>query len=180
MLCKVVSMSRQISVSCGYNTSVLSHPRWPNLTTVGPSRQSVSLQLDQRSKFLVLPQFRTSRRLRTEASGDIVSPGQYAVLAHLRGGPRTLRELADRETVQAPSMTRIVNLLTDQGLVTRSAHPEDGRQILAWITPAGEAVLEEARSQRTAWLAQRVAGLSEEDRRTLSRAAHLMQDLSAR
>ena len=123
---------------------------------------------------------RTSRRLRIEASGDIVSPGQYAVLADLSGGPRTLRELADRENVQAPSMTRIVNALTGQGLVTRSPHPEDGRQILAGITPAGEAVLEEARSHRTAWLAQRVAVLSEEDRRTLSRAAHLMQELSAR
>lgn len=123
---------------------------------------------------------RTSRRLRSEASGDIVSPGQYAVLAVLSGGARTLRELADRENVQAPSMTRIVNALTDQGLVTRSPHPEDGRQILAGITPAGEAVLEEARSHRTAWLAQRVAVLSEEDRRTLSRAARLMQELGAR
>jgi DNA-binding MarR family transcriptional regulator len=123
---------------------------------------------------------RTSRRLRSEASGDIVSPGQYAVLADLNGGPRTLRELADRENVQAPSMTRIVNALTSQGLVTRLPHPGDGRQILARITPAGEAVLEEARSHRTAWLARRVAVLSEEDRRTLSRAAHLMQELSAR
>jgi DNA-binding MarR family transcriptional regulator len=77
-------------------------------------------------------------------------------------------------------MTRIVNALTDQGFVSRSAHPEDGRQVLVWITPAGEAVLNEARSQRTAWLAQRVATLSDEDRLTLSRAARIMQELSAR
>jgi hypothetical protein len=38
----------------------------------------------------------------------------------------------------------------------------------------------EARGQRTAWLAQRVAGLSEEDRLILSRAAHIMQQLSAK
>jgi DNA-binding MarR family transcriptional regulator len=48
------------------------------------------------------------------------------------------------------------------------------------ITPAGVDVLEEAREQRTAWLAQRVAGLSPEDRLTLSRAAHIMQEMSAR
>ena len=123
---------------------------------------------------------RTSRRLRIEATGDVITPGQYTVLAHLRVGSQTLRELADREHVQAPSMTRIVNALTDQGFVSRSAHPEDGRQVLVGITPAGETVLNEARNQRTAWLAQRVAGLSDEDRLTLSRAAHIMQELSAR
>lgn len=124
---------------------------------------------------------RTSRRLRVEATGDVITPGQYTVLAQLNGGgPQTLRALAEREHVQAPSMTRIVNALTEQGFVTRTAHPTDGRQVQVRITPAGEAVLAEARGQRTAWLAQRVAGLSDEDRRILSRAAHIMQQLSAK
>ncbi|MHA7200072.1 MarR family winged helix-turn-helix transcriptional regulator [Arthrobacter alkaliphilus] len=123
---------------------------------------------------------RTSRRLRTEASGDVLTPGQYAVLAHLRSGSQTLRQLADREHVQAPSMTRIVNSLTEKGFASRSADPADGRQIQVRITAAGEEVLDEARSQRTAWLAQRVAGLGEEERRTLSRAAHILQEMSAR
>ncbi|MDR7083324.1 DNA-binding MarR family transcriptional regulator [Arthrobacter ginsengisoli] len=123
---------------------------------------------------------RTSRRLRAEATGDVITPGQYTVLAQLRKGPQTLRELAEREHVQAPSMTRIVNALTGQGFVSRTAHPTDGRQIRVTITPAGEDVLAEAREQRTAWLAHRVAGLSAEDRLILSRAAHLMQKLSAR
>lgn len=123
---------------------------------------------------------RTSRRLRIEATGDVITPGQYTVLAHLNAGSQTLRELAEREHVQAPSMTRIVNALTDQGFAARQAHPGDGRQVQISITPAGQEVLAEARSQRTAWLAQRVAGLSEEDRLTLSRAAHIMQDMSAK
>ena len=124
---------------------------------------------------------RTSRRLRVEATGEVITPGQYTVLAQLHGGgPRTLRELAESEHVQAPSMTRIVNALAEQGFVSRSARPEDGRQVQVSITPAGAAVLEQARSQRTAWLAHRVAGLSAEDRLTLSRAAHIMQDMSAK
>ena len=123
---------------------------------------------------------RTSRKLRVEASGDVITPGQYTVLAQLRNGPQTLRELAEREHVKAPSMTRIVNALTDQGFATRTAPPRGGRQIQVRITPAGEGVLAEAREQRTAWLAQRVAVLSEEDRRILSRAAHILQQLSAK
>ena len=123
---------------------------------------------------------RTSRRLRIEATGDVITPGQYTVLAHLSAGSQTLRELAEREHVQAPSMTRIVNALTDQGFVSRQAHPGDGRQVQVSITQAGREALAEARSQRTAWLAQRVAGLSEEDRLTLSRAALIMQEMSAK
>ncbi|MFE4833356.1 MarR family winged helix-turn-helix transcriptional regulator [Arthrobacter sp. NPDC056691] len=124
---------------------------------------------------------KTSRRLRVEATGDVITPGQYSVLAQLDSrGPHTPRELADREHVQAPSMTRIVNALAEHGFVSRAAHPADGRQVQVSITPAGEAALEEARSQRTAWLAQRVANLSPEDRLTLSRAAHIMQEMIAR
>ena len=124
---------------------------------------------------------RTSRRLRVEATGEVITPGQYTVLAVLHGdGARTLRELADREHVQAPSMTRIVNALAEQGFVTRTQHPDDGRQVRIDITDAGRDVLAEAREQRTAWLAQRVAGLSAEDRDILSRAARIMQEMSGK
>lgn len=124
---------------------------------------------------------RTSRRLRVEATGEVITPGQYTVLAVLNSdGPSTLRALAESEHVQAPSMTRIVNALADQGFVTRSAHPDDGRQVRIDITDAGRDVLAEAREQRTAWLARRVAGLNAEDRDILSRAARIMQEMSSK
>lgn len=122
---------------------------------------------------------RTSRRLRTEATGNEITPGQYTVLTHLNAsGPTTLRALADHEQIQAPSMTRIVNALTEKSLVSRSAHPDDGRQIHVQITPAGEAVLAAARTQRTEWLSQRLSGLSDKDRHTLNRATFILQEIS--
>lgn len=145
------------------------------LKTVDPTAPD-TLAIDLRTAVM-----RTSRRLRVEATGDVITPGQYTVLAQLNeSGSRTLRELADREHVQAPSMTRIVNALADQGFVGRSAHPDDGRQVRIDITDAGRTVLEEARSQRTAWLAQRVAGLSGEERLILSQAARIMQEMSGK
>jgi DNA-binding MarR family transcriptional regulator len=152
----------------GVTTTDTQNPRTTG--SAGPD----SLAIDLRTAVM-----RTSRRLRVEATGDAITPGQYTVLALLDGnGPSTLRALADSEHVQAPSMTRIVNALADQGFVSRAANPDDGRQVRVDITDAGRAVLAEARNQRTAWLAQRVAGLSEEDRQILSRAAHIMQEMS--
>lgn len=148
-------------------------------TTTSPetsdATQPDTLAIDLRTAVM-----RTSRRLRIEATGEVITPGQYSVLAQLTGGPQTLRKLADLEHVQAPSMNRIVNALDEQGFVARQSHPTDGRQVNIDITEAGREVLAEARNERTAWLAQRVATLSEEDRLVLSRAAHLMQQLSAK
>ena len=121
----------------------------------------------------------TFRRLRVEAMGDDITPG-HMVLARLRNGPQNLRELVEREHVQAPSMTRTVNALTEQGFVTRTVRPGDGRQIQAEITPAREDVLQDAGGQCMAWLAQRVAGLTGEDRVIRSGAVPIMQRLSAK
>lgn len=118
---------------------------------------------------------RTVRRIRQERSSDAISSGQYAVLAVLeKEGPKTPRELADHENVQPPSMTRTVNALVDAGLVTRTAHPDDGRQVLVAITEAGAREVRETRRRRDAWLAQRLAALTPEEREVLARAGDIL------
>lgn len=123
---------------------------------------------------------RTSRRLRAEAASRDISPGQYSVLAGILNGPLTVGELAEREQIQAPSMTRIVNGLEAAGFVTRGDNPQDRRQVLVHVTDAGTAILQRARSRRTQWLAKRVAGLSAEERATLHEAARILQEMSAK
>ena len=118
---------------------------------------------------------RTSRRLRQERSTDDVTPGQYSVLAVLdRQGPLTPRELAAFEKVQPPSMTRTVAALADLGLVGRTEHPTDGRQVLVSLTPDGQVVVRETRRRRDAWLARRLAELTPAERETLAAAAALL------
>lgn len=122
---------------------------------------------------------RTSRRLRAEAASREISPGQYSVLAAILNGPRTVGQLAAREQIQAPSMTRIVNDLVAAGLAERGENPQDKRQVLVAITPTGSAALLRARSKRTAWLAKRVAALTPQQRATLHEAALILQEMSA-
>ena len=119
---------------------------------------------------------RTSRRLRQERSIDDVTPGQYSVLAVLdHHGPCTPRELAAHEKVQPPSMTRTVAALADLGLVQRTEHPTDGRQVLVALSEQGRVVVRETRRRRDAWLARRLAGLTPAERDTLAEAAAILQ-----
>lgn len=100
-----------------------------------PTLASASLATDLRVALM-----RTARRLRVEKSSEAITDAQYSVLASLDcDGAQTPRSLADREHVQPPSMTRIVNALVEAGLVTRTDHPDDGRQVLVEITEAGRA-----------------------------------------
>ncbi|WP_125610194.1 MarR family winged helix-turn-helix transcriptional regulator [Specibacter cremeus] len=122
---------------------------------------------------------RTSRRLRTEAAGHALSPGQYSVLNAVSKAPLGIGQLAEREMIQAPSMTRIVNALEADGLVARCDNPADKRQVLVKITDDGAARLIEARSKRTQWLATRIAARSPEDRAILAEAARILQEMSA-
>src|SRR5215212_3076844 len=64
---------------------------------------------------------RTSRRLRQE-SGSGLSPTATAALATVdRHGPLTPSELAQRERVQRPTITRLVARLEEMGLLERAA-----------------------------------------------------------
>jgi DNA-binding MarR family transcriptional regulator len=115
-----------------------------------------------------------ARRLRQQRSDDDISTGQYSVLGALvTHGPRTPRELADHERVQPPSMTRILGSLVDAGLVMRTDHPIDGRQVLMSVTDQGLRVVQETRRQRTAWLARRLAELTPDERATLAEASRI-------
>ncbi|MEU2051128.1 MarR family transcriptional regulator, partial [Streptomyces albidoflavus] len=78
-------------------------------------------------------------------------------------------------------MARAVGLLMDQELITRRAHPTDGRKSLVELTPAGRAALEAERGRRAGWLAQAIeAELTDEERELLARTAGLLDRLAAR
>jgi DNA-binding MarR family transcriptional regulator len=120
---------------------------------------------------------RMARRLRQEA-GASLSPSPTAALATIeRHGALTPSELAVRERVQRPTVTRFVCRLEELGLVTRAADPADRRSALIGITPAGRALLATARTRKDAFLSERLEGLSASDRATLERAAVLLEGM---
>src|ERR1700712_3797113 len=105
---------------------------------------------------------------RVMTSTTIAPEALASALATLdRHGPQSPGELAAHERVQPPSMTRLLTRLEEAGLVTRQAHPTDGRQVIVSIAPEGRALLQASRARKDAWLAQRLAALTPADRETL-------------
>jgi DNA-binding MarR family transcriptional regulator len=128
---------------------------------------------------LRLSVMRFSRRLRNQRVDTSVTLTHLAALSTLkRNGPMSPGELAAHERVQPPSMTRVVVALERMGLVTRTPHPTDGRQVVIDLTPAAEELLTEEARAREAWLSGRLQELSAEERAVLREAAAIMDRLA--
>jgi len=72
---------------------------------------------------------------------------RYEVLVLLsfsRRGALPLGKIGQRLQVHATSVTPLVQRLEAAQLLERSRHPEDGRAVLASITPRGRAVMQQA------------------------------------
>ncbi len=122
---------------------------------------------------------RTARRLRQEG-GTGLSPSMTAALATIEcHGPLTPSELATRERVQRPTATRVIARLEEMGLIARTPDPQDRRSSLVSVTPDATALLAEQRTRKTAFLAERLDGLSPEDRAALERAADVLERMLA-
>jgi DNA-binding MarR family transcriptional regulator len=127
---------------------------------------------------------RLARRLRVERLGlggpeTALSDIQLAALAALeRKGPMTPGELAEHEKVQPPSMTRVIAVLEERGLVLREPHLTDRRQVILTVTPDGRDLVQRVRRRREAWLAQRLQELTPEERQILRQAAPILEKIS--
>lgn len=123
---------------------------------------------------------RLNRRLRAQTDSG-VTLSQLSTLACLhKSGGLTPGELASREGVQPPSMTRVIAALEDLGLVVRRQHPTDGRQVIVELTDAGNARIAAEVSARERWLELRLAELTEDERATLSRASEILDGMAGR
>ena len=129
---------------------------------------------------LRLAVMRLSRRLRTQRVDTTVTLTHLAALSTLRRhGPMSPGELAAHERVQPPSMTRVVVALEGMGLVSRTPHPTDGRQVVIALTDAAETLLADEARAREAWLTGQLQQLTPAERDVLREAAVLMDKLAS-
>lgn len=124
---------------------------------------------------------RLNRRLRHQQLGDDLTVSQLSALAVLRReGPLSAGDLAAREHVRPPSMTRIIAALERLGMIERKVNPDDGRQVMVGVTPVGSQRADAEGAARERWLAQKLSTMTPEERALLRQAAVLLNQLAER
>ncbi|MCQ4084087.1 MarR family transcriptional regulator [Streptomyces sp. RB6PN25] len=123
---------------------------------------------------------RLYRQMAQAASDRNFTFAQLSAIARVEEhGPLRLGELAARERVAAPSMTRTIAPLVSEGLIGKEPDPNDGRSFLVTITPDGRELLGRTRRERSELLARRISRLTPEQRETLEAAVPVLELLLA-
>jgi DNA-binding MarR family transcriptional regulator len=124
---------------------------------------------------------RVGRELRREARAVGISPEQVSLLVAIKYARGIgMRELAAQERVSAPAMSKHVDRLERDGLVTRTPSADDRRRVGLTLTDEGQRMLRRVRSRRTAWLSMRLGELSPDELATVEAAieplSHLLRE----
>ena len=123
---------------------------------------------------------RLLRRLRkSDAASGLPGPKLSVLSVLVFGGPQTLKDLAAAEQVRAPTMSRLVAALDEDGLATKTGDKDDRRVVRIAATAKGRAVLEAGRERRLEVLTEQIAALTRSERQVLDRAAEILLRLNA-
>ncbi|UKY53621.1 MarR family winged helix-turn-helix transcriptional regulator [Streptomyces inhibens] len=119
------------------------------------------------------------RHLRAASPQGELTPTQRSVISRIdTDGPATIAALARAELVRPQSMRLTVGALEERGILARSPHPTDGRQVVFSLTEEGRRMLTAVRQAKQNWLAVAIDDrLTAEEQRTLATAAELMRRL---
>jgi DNA-binding MarR family transcriptional regulator len=119
------------------------------------------------------------RRLSEQSSRSDLTPSQVSVILRLeQDGPAAVSSLARAEGMRPQSMSSVVKVLQDEGLVRGSANPNDRRQTLMALTRKCETRLKDGRAARQDWLASTIQReLSAQEQERLSEALALLSRL---
>ena len=141
-------------------------------------------QAVQRASQLVLEAvpvvMRTIRaQLRTHRRIDISVP-QFRAMGYIdRNDGASLSELASHIGLTLPSMSKLIDGLVIRKLVARSADSQDRRRICLSLTPLGREELRAALRSTEKFLADRIAGLPENELVSISDAMQVLKRLFA-
>ena len=125
---------------------------------------------------------RLAYHLRTPATRSGITPTRLAALAALARYPDGLRQgdLADLMNVSAPSMTRLVDIMSEAGWIGRRRDPSDQRCLLLALSPVGAKTLDTLRDESATQLSEELADLTPDERAALAAAVPILRKLADR
>ncbi|HKT13912.1 MAG TPA: MarR family transcriptional regulator [Allosphingosinicella sp.] len=135
--------------------------------------------IEQVADRLDLAAARLIRENRRRDNGSHLSAARLGALSAVAAsGPLSLAQLAAAQQVRAPTMSRIVDGLVRDALISREVNASDRRGISIRVTDKGVALLREGRKLRARALADRMQRLGESEQRALVRGVELLERLT--
>lgn len=104
-------------------------------------------------------------------------PGHFRLLGMLSHRCWTLKELADRQGVSAPTMSNTITTLEERGWVTRTRSAEDRRAVIIRVTEEGKKALEETHQRAENHLAALLEQLNPAERDTLAQGLQVLHQV---
>jgi DNA-binding MarR family transcriptional regulator len=118
------------------------------------------------------------RRARSVATPDELSWTETAVLKRLaKDGSATTADLARAQGMRPQSMRTILASLEQLGMVERTPHATDGRQVNIELTAKGTAAQKRAGDAKRTWMSQAIARLDAQEQKTLFEAGRIIKRL---
>jgi DNA-binding MarR family transcriptional regulator len=122
------------------------------------------------------------RLIRRLAKSDVAiglsRPKASALSVLVFGGPMALKDLAAAEQVRAPTMSRLVAELEQEGLATKAVDAKDRRSLRIAATAKGRRLLLAGRDKRVRVLAAEIVRLGRHEREALAQAADIIARLN--
>jgi DNA-binding MarR family transcriptional regulator len=119
---------------------------------------------------------RIRSNLRAAATGKFgISLEQFHILRHIRQGYFSARDIAEKKQISQAAVSQAVNTLVAKGLVTRREESEDRRRVRLELTPYASLVLDANYEENRAWMKERMAALSAEERLCILQAMEILR-----
>ena len=110
--------------------------------------------------------------------GSDISIPQFRAMRFIQVHPDlSLSHLAEHLGLTLPSVSKLVDGLVKQKLITRKESTADRRKLTLVLTQAGANIVDSARSDARANLAQKLKHLSESDLEIISQAMQLLRPI---
>ena len=120
------------------------------------------------------------RRISRDDGADGVTPARLSALSVLvYGGAATVGDLARRQGVSLPTMSRMVEGLVRAGLVNRAEDPRDRRAVRLEVTRRGRELMERGRARRITRLASELSQLDSSELTALEQGVAALERLEA-
>jgi DNA-binding MarR family transcriptional regulator len=137
-----------------------------------------TVELAEMASRLQVCMARLGRLLRRESPAALGQSSLSTLATLVAEGPLRPGDLAAREGVRPPTMTRIISALEEYGHVARTADPADRRAFIVAVTKSGAAQVAGTTSVRASQIAEHLGQLTPAQRDAIIAALPALEALA--